>query len=208
MPLPTTTGGSIGKTFGNPKTFCSEKDLIKGAEAFPQNFIISSEVKEWDGYVQVTGVMNRTVYGWNENDQGIKFHPGYPSGLTCSMYKGKLENKLASNFGFIEPNREHFCFRCCHGVEHCDILNKNAKESGYRTCQGNFQGSYTRPKPPVTPTPSQTTHHTSGIASSTTGTSTSTGTGTPTSPGNAASALSRPDWFLSSAIFFAARLAL
>ncbi|KAF9990799.1 hypothetical protein BGZ75_009490 [Mortierella antarctica] len=139
MPLPSKKGGLVAENLGNAKIFCTKKELFTGAEEFPPGFIQSVEIKNYVGYVQVTGVMDRTAFGWSKTDSGTQFRPSYPEGLQCQQWNDRVMNKPLYNFGFIEPDVEHFCFRCCHNRTNCDIHNSQAEESKYRACQGNLE---------------------------------------------------------------------
>ncbi|KAF9290105.1 hypothetical protein BGZ68_007941 [Mortierella alpina] len=210
MPMPGAKGGSIGD-MSDPKVFCTEKGLYPEAEEFPKGFIQSFGIKAEAGYIQVTGVMNRTVYGWTEAERGGRISGLLPHGLQCKAISNKAgENVVDYKFGFIEPDVEHFCFRCCFELEHCDIHNDLAPEKKYLTCQGNLQGDYTKPKPPVvstqTPNPTSTS-----LATGTHGTATATSTlptSTPTKPSSAVTATVHSFGLMAFAIFFAAGLAL
>ncbi|KAF9966444.1 hypothetical protein BGZ70_002332 [Mortierella alpina] len=78
MPMPAEKGGLFDMKFNNPKTLCTKKDLIKGVEASPENFIQSVEIQYEDGYYQVTGVLNRTAYDWSAAENGTQIRPNYP----------------------------------------------------------------------------------------------------------------------------------
>ncbi|CAO3572762.1 unnamed protein product [Mortierella alpina] len=206
LPMPSEKGGPFLTKFENAKTLCTKKDLIKGAEVFPEHFIQmgSVEVKHGDGYVQVTGVFNRTAYDWSASENGTQIRPNLPRGLTCKEITNHVGNERRYNFGFIEPNRGHFCFRCCTTIKHCDVHNPLAKERHYKTCKGNLEGSYTVPHTPASKSISAT------LSSSTTATATkttTTQTTTQTQHGGAA-AMSHSMGLLASAMLFAAGLAL
>ncbi|KAG9326330.1 hypothetical protein KVV02_003681 [Mortierella alpina] len=210
MPLPSKKGGFVAENLGSAKIFCTKKGLLTDTEVFPPGFIQSLEIKSYVGYVQVTGVMDRTVFGWNKNDTGTKIHPGFPEGLQCQLWNDRVMNKALYNFGFIEPDVEHFCFRCCHNRTHCDINNSQAKESKYRACLGNLEGKYDKPvRPPVVhTTTATTTTATLVVATATSTTGASTTTTNTQKPPNGAAAMGHSIGLLTSAILFAAGLAL
>ncbi|KAF9942007.1 hypothetical protein BGZ67_003293 [Mortierella alpina] len=164
MPLPSKKGGLVAENLGNAKIFCTKKELFTGAEEFPPGFIQSVEIKNYVGYVQVTGVMDRTAFGWSKTDLGTQFRPSYPE----------------------------------------------AEESKYRACQGNLEGKYDKPVRPsvVHTTTTTTTAATLVVATATSTTGATTTTTNTQNPPNGAAAMSHSIGLLTSAILFAAGLAL
>ncbi|KAF9575261.1 hypothetical protein EC968_003902 [Mortierella alpina] len=127
MLLPTERESPLDSKFNRPKVFCTKKELFEGAESFPTGFILASEIHKYKDYIEVTGVMNRTVLGWDATDNGVKFHDGFPRGLKCQVQSNPEWNtKKAKSFGFIEPNNNHFCFRCCSTSKNCAILDERS----------------------------------------------------------------------------------
>ncbi|KAF9164739.1 hypothetical protein DFQ26_001132 [Actinomortierella ambigua] len=102
-----------------------------GSKVFPPNFIVASHFQKNDAakWVQVTGLINPTVYGMSMADDGGQYDVKAPIGASCAGYE--------SFVNLIEPSSSRFCMRCCQTATDC-----NVKISEYG-CERIVPGKYT-----------------------------------------------------------------
>ncbi|CAG8532948.1 3893_t:CDS:1 [Acaulospora colombiana] len=112
--LPPDYGGDISGSEGDAVAFCNTPSPnAPGARIFPDGFIRSYHFNTSDGYIQVTGTINRDAYGLKISDEGGQYDSvGSPPHAACANYD-KFVN-------LVEPDVELFCIRCCTDTSQCD----------------------------------------------------------------------------------------
>ncbi|RHZ62884.1 hypothetical protein Glove_334g38 [Diversispora epigaea] len=109
--LPKDYGGNIGDSESTAIAACTHQS--PNAYILPAGFIISAHFKQGEGYVQVTGVMNGSIYGLSPNDSGGQYDMQAPQKSKCEGYS-KFVN-------LVEPDINHYCIRCCSDESKCDL---------------------------------------------------------------------------------------
>ncbi|KAF9971059.1 hypothetical protein BGZ73_006036 [Actinomortierella ambigua] len=113
--------------------YCTKEGIpgTTGSKVFPPNFIVASHYKKdaAAGWVQVTGLINPTVYGMSMSDDGGQYDIKAPIGASCVGY--------ASFVNLIEPSSSRFCMRCCKSATDCNV---GISERG---CERIVPGQYT-----------------------------------------------------------------
>ncbi|CAG8526026.1 15615_t:CDS:1 [Acaulospora morrowiae] len=113
--LPPDYGGNIADSESNGVAFCNQAPDGLNVRIFPDNFIRSAHFATGDGYIQVTGTINRDAYGLSSNDEGGQYDTKAPSGARCVGYKNFVN--------LVEPDAELFCIRCCTDTSKCDTAH-------------------------------------------------------------------------------------
>ncbi|KAG0240575.1 hypothetical protein BGW41_006836 [Actinomortierella wolfii] len=139
MMMPPTKGGHIAPSEVNAIAFCTKnmKDA-PGAQVFPAGFIQSAHFKSGDHWVQVTGLIDRSKYDLDPQDEGGQYDIKSPVGSACAKYNYFVN--------LIEPSDNRYCIRCCRDKEDCDT-----SKSTYG-CEEVVPGDYSGPTTPVEPT--------------------------------------------------------
>ncbi|KAK3820642.1 MAG: hypothetical protein J3R72DRAFT_459651 [Linnemannia gamsii] len=113
-------------------TFCSTAiPSAPNAHILPTGFIKSVHWRSNTnrGYVQITGRFDRHRYQLINNDQGAQNDPNSPAGAKCAGYKYFV--------GFVEPNEEIYCLRCCKRKADCPTHRPT------EGCRSVLGGNYT-----------------------------------------------------------------
>ncbi|OZJ03225.1 hypothetical protein BZG36_03446 [Bifiguratus adelaidae] len=112
--LPPSSGGDIAGTESQGRVQCTSSSLAPGAKTFPSGFIKSAHFasNSQAGYVQITGLIDRTKYSLSSSDQGGQYDSnGTPSGGVCAGYNAFVN--------LIEPSTDTYCIRCCQSPGDC-----------------------------------------------------------------------------------------
>ncbi|CAG8503172.1 5057_t:CDS:1 [Diversispora eburnea] len=126
--LPKDYGGNIGESESTAIAACTHES--PNAYILPAGFIVSAHFKEDTGYVQVTGVMNGSIYGLSPTDSGGQYDMKAPPNSVCEGYS-KFVN-------LVEPDVNHYCIRCCNDTSKCDT-GDSEKGCEY-VIPGNYSG--------------------------------------------------------------------
>ncbi|KAG0046351.1 hypothetical protein BGZ83_008493 [Gryganskiella cystojenkinii] len=115
--LPPNEGGDIAESEDTAIAFCQNPSdpSTPGAKLLPDDFIQSShfvENKE-EGWIQVTGRMNRDSYQLESTDEGGQYDTKAPKYASCAGYKTFVQ--------ITEPSNNIYCLRCCQSKEHCPV---------------------------------------------------------------------------------------
>ncbi|CAG8643698.1 6110_t:CDS:1 [Acaulospora morrowiae] len=110
--LPPDYGGNISGSEDDAVAFCNQVPEGLNVRILPDNFIKSYHFATGDGYIQVTGTINRDAYGLSANDEGGQYDAKAPRGAKCVGYKNFVN--------LVEPDAELFCIRCCTDTSQCD----------------------------------------------------------------------------------------
>ncbi|KAF9362036.1 hypothetical protein BGX26_006553 [Mortierella sp. AD094] len=74
MMMPPNAGGDIAANEDRAVAFCTQNDPdAPNANIFPDGFIQSAHFDSGNGYVQITGMIDRTRYSLSKNDQGGQY---------------------------------------------------------------------------------------------------------------------------------------
>jgi len=112
--LPPQPSGNIAASESNAVVFCNKPSSeAPNANIFPAGFIRSAHFAKGQGFVQVTGRINRNAYGLSASDGGGQYDSnGAPPGARVSGAK-KFVN-------LVEPDAELFCIRACSDPSKCN----------------------------------------------------------------------------------------
>lgn len=112
--LPKTLGEEIGDSEDDAIPFCTEANPANapGAKKFPRGFIKSAHFVKKEGFVQITGTIDRTKYKLKKSDGGGQYDTKSPPGAICKGYKNFVN--------LIEPDINRFCIRCCTDTKKCN----------------------------------------------------------------------------------------
>ncbi|KAF0452382.1 88 kda immunoreactive mannoprotein mp88 [Gigaspora margarita] len=103
--LPRESGQTIGSSASNAVAYCSENTTnAPNARIFPDGFILTKHFASGDGYVQITGLIDGSIYV-DPNDGGGQYDIKAPDGAQCTGYDTFVN--------LVEPDVGHFCIRCC-----------------------------------------------------------------------------------------------
>ncbi|KAG0049201.1 hypothetical protein BGZ83_005977 [Gryganskiella cystojenkinii] len=143
MMMPPMAGGDIAQNEDRAIAFCTNPDAkAPGAKIFPEGFIKSAIFASGNGYVQITGQIDRTKYSLSDNDQGGQYDIRAPVGSACAGYNHYVN--------LIEPHSNTYCIRCCKEKSDC-----NTGKSTYGCAfivPGDYSDLKTDPAKPVVPT--------------------------------------------------------
>ncbi|CAG8515724.1 8435_t:CDS:1, partial [Paraglomus occultum] len=128
--LPPQPGGGISDHEDDAVVFCTTTvSSAPGAGLLPSGFIKTAHFAAGNGYVQVTGTIDRSKYELSASDGGGQYDSvGAPPGATCAN-----SNKFVE---LIEPDAELFCIRCCTNKRKCNTGKSTAG------CQKVIPGDY------------------------------------------------------------------
>ncbi|KAF9198461.1 hypothetical protein BGZ49_000710 [Haplosporangium sp. Z 27] len=113
MMMPPGFGGDIASNEDKAVAFCTQKDPANpNAKVFPKGFIQSAHFKSGDGYVQVTGTIDRSRYSLDNKDKGGQYDIHAPVGSVCAGYNHYVN--------LIEPHTNVYCIRCCNDKKNCN----------------------------------------------------------------------------------------
>ncbi|KAG0358107.1 hypothetical protein BC939DRAFT_471393 [Gamsiella multidivaricata] len=113
MMMPPEEGGDIALNEDRAIAFCTNDDSdAPGAKIFPSGFIHSAHFATGNGYVQVTGQIDRTRYSLAEADLGGQYDIKAPVGSACAGYNHYVN--------LIEPHMNTYCIRCCKEKVDCN----------------------------------------------------------------------------------------
>ncbi|KAF9993091.1 hypothetical protein BGZ79_002310 [Entomortierella chlamydospora] len=114
--LPPKFGGDIAANEDRAVAFCTKPNLPgANAQVLPAGFIKSAHfvTNTQKGYVQVTGLFDRTKYGLSAKDGGGQYDMRAPVGALCSGYKSFVQ--------LTEPDTQMYCIRCCQNKADCPV---------------------------------------------------------------------------------------
>ncbi|KAG0045909.1 hypothetical protein BGZ83_008883 [Gryganskiella cystojenkinii] len=162
MMMPPKAGGDISSNEDKAIAFCTKDDAkAPGAKIFPKGFIKSAHFASGDGYVQITGQMDRDKYKLSAHDDGGQYDLRAPVGSACAGYNYYVN--------LIEPDSNIYCIRCCTEKSKCNT-GKSTYGCKY-VIPGDYSGNtstttttHTKTKTtthstkPTTKTSSTTTH--------------------------------------------------
>lgn len=128
--LPPQPGGNIANSESDAVVFCNKpSSQAPNANIFPSGFIRSAHFARGQGFVQVTGRIDRSAYGLSSSDGGGQYDSnGAPPGARVSGAR-KFVN-------LVEPDVQDFCIRACTDPSKC-----NAGEST-KGCKVVVPGDY------------------------------------------------------------------
>ncbi|KAG0292504.1 hypothetical protein BGZ98_002555 [Dissophora globulifera] len=161
MMMPPEAGGDIAANEDRAIAFCTTSNPdAPDAKIFPEGFIQSAHFASGDGYVQITGMIDRTRYSLSSDDEGGQYDLKAPVGSACANYK--------SYVNLIEPHSNTYCIRCCENKEDC-----NTGKSTFG-CADIVPGDYSGPDDEVTHAVAATTTQTKPAVATTAASSTNT----------------------------------
>ncbi|RIB23125.1 hypothetical protein C2G38_2139891 [Gigaspora rosea] len=128
--LPRVSGQTIGSSASNAVAYCTQNTTnAPNARIFPDGFILTKHFASGDGYVQITGLINGSIYV-DPNDGGGQYDTKAPVGAKCTGYD--------SFVNLVEPDAGHFCIRCCKDAA-SDKCPTGRSEAG---CESIIPGTY------------------------------------------------------------------
>ncbi|KAF0489337.1 88 kda immunoreactive mannoprotein mp88 [Gigaspora margarita] len=128
--LPRVSGQNIGSSESNAVSYCTQNTTnAPNARTFPDGFIQTKHFANGTGYVQITGLINRSTYVV-PNDGGGQYDINAPVGAKCTGYD------LFVNL--VEPDIGRFCIRCCKDAA-SDKCPTGRSEAG---CESIIPGTY------------------------------------------------------------------
>ena len=86
MMMPPSPGGDIAQNEDRAIAFCTNANAdAPGAKIFPDGFIQSAHFATANGYVQITGKIDRTKYSLADSDQGGQYDIRAPVGKFTAL---------------------------------------------------------------------------------------------------------------------------
>jgi len=125
--LPEKPGKKIGDSEQTAISFCTDNTLAPGAQEFPDGFIQTANIKQVNGFVQITGTFDRNRYKLKASDGGGQFDVNAPDGAVCAGFKNFVN--------MVEPDEEIYCIRCCDS-EHTKKCPTGRSTEGCRAVIG------------------------------------------------------------------------
>ncbi|GJJ76185.1 hypothetical protein EMPS_08544 [Entomortierella parvispora] len=136
MMMPPSPGGDIAQNEDRAIAFCTNPHPdAPGAKIFPAGFIQSANFAAGNGYVQITGKIDRTKYSLADSDQGGQYDIRAPVGSACANYNHYVN--------LIEPHSNTYCIRCCKEKKDCNT-GKSTYGCAY-VIPGDYSGGSTDP---------------------------------------------------------------
>jgi len=127
--LPKRPGQNIGESEVDAIPFCTKPNSkAPGAKIFPSGFIKTAHFATGDGFIQVTGTIDRTKYKLSKKDGGGQYDTKAPSGASCVGFKNFVN--------LIEPDINRFCIRCCNDTKKC--VTSKSTEGCASIVPGNY----------------------------------------------------------------------